>query len=97
MRYNAKKCYIMSINQKKKILLIYYQLSGHVLQQVDTNPYLGVTFSDDLKWSPHITKITKKVNSTLGFIRRNLKHCPESSRKTAFKLHWADQRWSIAL
>ena len=81
MRFNAKKCYIMSINQKKSY---YYQLSSHILQQVDTNPYLGVTFSEDLKWSSHITKITKKANSTIGFIRRNLKHCPESSRKTAY-------------
>ena len=37
-----------------------------------------------MKWSSHITKITKKANSTLGFIRRNLKHCPESSRKTVY-------------
>ena len=81
MRFKAMKCYIMSINQKRSF---YYQLSNHIFQQVDTNPYLGVTFSDDLKWSSHITKITKKANSTLGFIRRNLKHCPESSRKTAY-------------
>ena len=81
MRFNAKKCFIMSINQKKSH---FYQISNHILQQVDTNPYLGVTFSDDLKWSSHITKITKKANSTLGFIKRNLKHCPESSRKTAY-------------
>ncbi|KAH3858399.1 hypothetical protein DPMN_101023 [Dreissena polymorpha] len=31
-----------------------------------------------------INKITKKANSTLGFLRRNLKHCPESCRKTAY-------------
>ena len=72
---------LLSFNQYKSY---YYQLSSHILQQVDTNPYLGVTFSEDLKWSSHITKITKKANSTLGFIRRNLKHCPESSRKTAY-------------
>ena len=61
MRFNAKKCYIMSINNK---LTHFYQLDGHILQQVPENPYLGVTISEDLKWSSHI-KITKKANSTL--------------------------------
>ena len=69
MRFNAKKCYIMSINSKSTH---FYQLDGHILQQVPENPYLGVTISDDLKWSSHICKITKKANSTLGFLKRNL-------------------------
>ena len=80
-RFNSKKCYILSINQKSNN---FYQLSKHFLQQVPDNPYLGVTISEDLKWSTHITNITKKANTTLGFLRRNLKHCPESCRKTAY-------------
>jgi hypothetical protein len=35
------------------------------------NPYLGVIISENLKWSTYINKICNKVNSTLGFIRRN--------------------------
>ena len=31
--------------------------------------YLGATLSDDLKWSSQISKITKKANSTLGFLK----------------------------
>ena len=81
MRFNAKKCYIMSINSKSTH---FYQLDGHILQQVPENPYLGVTISDDLKWSSHICKITKKANSTLGFLKRNLKHCPLNCRMTAY-------------
>jgi len=81
MRFNAKKCYILSINQKSSN---FYQLNGHILQNVPENPYLGVTISEDLKWSSHISKITKKANSTLGFLRRNLKHCPEPCRKAAY-------------
>ena len=72
MRFNAKKCYLMSINQKSAH---FYQLDGHILQQVPDNPYLGVTLSDDMKWNSHINKISKKANSTLGFLKRNLKHC----------------------
>ena len=81
MRFNAKKCYIMSINNKSSH---FYELDKHILQQVPENPYLGITISEDLKWTSHINKISRKANSTLGFLRRNLKHCPESCRKTAY-------------
>ena len=75
MRFNAKKCYIMSINNKSSH---FYELDKHILQQVPENPYLGITISEDFKWTSHINKISWKANSTLGFLRRNLKHCPES-------------------
>ena len=71
--FNAKNCYIMSINSKSSH---FYQLDDHIQKQVPENPYLGITLSEDLKWGSHINKITKKANSTLGFLRRNLKHCP---------------------
>ena len=72
---NAKKCYILSIRQK---LSHFNQLDGEILQQVDPNPYLGL--NEDLQWKTHITNITKKANSTLGFLRRNLKYCSEDCK-----------------
>jgi hypothetical protein len=51
---------------------------------VQNNPYLGLQISDDLKWTTHITNVTKKANSTLGFLRRNLKYCPKDCKKTAY-------------
>jgi hypothetical protein len=36
-----------------------YSLNGHILQQVQSNPYLRLTFSDDLKWNIHITSRRK--------------------------------------
>ena len=62
----------------------FYQLDSHILQQAPDNPYLGVTLSDNMKWNSHISKISKKANSTLGFLKRNLKHCPQDSRRTAY-------------
>ena len=41
---------------------------------VDHYPYLGVSLSEDLNWKPHILNITNKANSTLGFVKRNLRH-----------------------
>ncbi|XP_071151791.1 uncharacterized protein [Mytilus edulis] len=81
MRFNAKKCYILSIKNKSQR---FYTLTAHILQQVQSNPYLGVQISEDLKWSTHITNVAKKANSTLGFLRRNLRYCPQECKKTAY-------------
>ena len=81
MRFNAKKCYTLSVKQKTSY---FYQLNKTILQEVDSNPYLGVIISKDLQWTKHIDKITKKANSTLGFIKRNLKHAPQNSKRLAY-------------
>ena len=58
--------------------------ASKLLQQVDSNPYLGLTISEDLQWKTHITSITKKANSSLGFLRRNLKYCSEDCKRLAY-------------
>ena len=37
-----------------------------------------------MKWTTHIDNITKKASSTLGFIQRNLKKCPQDCKRTAY-------------
>ena len=54
----------------------YYTLDNTIFKQVQDNPYLGTLFSDNLKWRPHISNTTKKVNCMLGFLQRNLSYCP---------------------
>ena len=58
---------------------------GHTLQAVDRYPYLGVSLSENLSWKPHILNITNKANSTLGFVKRNLHHCPQKGKDQAYK------------
>ena len=82
MRFNAKKCYILSVSNKG--IQKFYQLDSCILKEVDNNPYLGLMFSNDLKWTTHINKISNKASSTLGFIQRNLKKCPQECKKTAY-------------
>ena len=82
MRLNAKKCYLMSFNSRSSH--DFYTLNNHILQKVKQNPYLGILISEDLKWEPHLIKITKKAKSTLAFLKRNLRHCPELCRRTAY-------------
>lgn len=81
MKFNAKKCYLLSSRNKSSH---FYTIDDHILQQVQNNPYLGITFSEDLKWKTHIDNICKRANSTLGFLRRNLRHCPIACRMNAY-------------
>ena len=60
----------------KKNLEFQYTLKGETLDNVPSTPYLGVCLSKTLESEAHIKKITSKANSTLGFLRRNLKACP---------------------
>jgi len=48
MRFNSKKCYIFSVKNKSQH---YYSLGGSILQRVQNNPYLGIEFSEDLKFT----------------------------------------------
>merc|ERR1712213_309084 len=84
MRFNAKKCYILSIS--KKGIQKFYQLDSTILKEVENNPYLGLTLSNDLKWSTHINKISNKASSTLGLIQRNLKECPPECKAIGMKI-----------
>jgi hypothetical protein len=81
MKFNAKKCYMLRICGKSKH---YYSLDNTILQQVPSNAYLGITIAEDLKWNSHINNITQKANSTLGFLCRDLRSCPPSSRHRAY-------------
>ena len=57
---------------------------GETIADVSSTPYLRVCLSETLEWEAHINKITSKANSTLGFLRRNLKACPPKLRETAY-------------
>ena len=82
MKFNAKKCYILSITNKDKTK--FYQLNNYILKSVENNPYLGILFDNKLNWSTHIDNISKKASSSLGFVMRNLKTCPSECKKTAY-------------
>ena len=61
-----------------------YNLCGHVLSSVQIAKYLGITLTDELSWSSHVHSIHSRANSTLGFVRRNLRHSPAKLKETAY-------------
>ena len=72
------------MSRKRSPFLLSYILSGQVLGEVEDTKYLGVTLSDNLDWSKHITTTTTKANARLSFIKRNLKDCPKTLKELAY-------------
>ena len=84
MRFNAAKCNIMQMSTMRLPFLYSYKLSGQVLDEVKDSKYLGVTISDNLDWSKHITTTITKANARLSFIKWNLKDCPQNLKEIAY-------------
>ena len=84
MIFNPLKCYVINITRKKKQLRFDYDIDGHVLEVVNTNPYLGVDLQDTLSWEKQVNKVVSKSTKSLGFIRRNIGSCPEEIKKQAY-------------
>ena len=73
MQFNADKCFTMRTGKGKKITKRIYTLHDHPLQTTASAKYLGLTLTSDLKWNTHISNTTRKANSILGLLRRNIK------------------------
>jgi hypothetical protein len=85
MAFHPAKCNILSITRSRNPKTFRYKLKGHVLEPTTTTKYLGIHLSHDMDWDDHIASITKKANSMLGFLRRNLKSAVTSTKTNAYK------------
>ena len=60
-------------------------MHGHILEQVQSAKYLGITISSDLKWNKHIQQSAAKANQSLSFVRRNLKISSKLVKERAYQ------------
>ena len=86
MEFHPQKCSNLSVTRSQPPLKYPYQLKGHTLEVQDTTKYLGVDLQSMLSWKNHIDRITKKSNSMLGFLRRNLKSTCVETKTNAYML-----------
>jgi len=84
MEYNPTKCNTMSVKRGRSKLNHIYSLNGHPLLEVQEAKYLGITISNNLKWTSHIQNTVTKANRTLGFLHRNLRSCPKKLKAMAY-------------
>jgi hypothetical protein len=83
MRFNPDKCEVLIAINNKSPIHSEYTIHGQVLNQTDSAQYLGLNIHKSLSWNSHIDKITKKANSTLVFLGRNVAQL--SSRHSAIQ------------
>ena len=85
MTFHPQKCSVMSITRSRSPIMHNYKLKGLTLSREHSTKYLGVDIQSNLQWNDHIARITKKSNSILGFLRRNLKRTSEETKASAYK------------
>ncbi len=84
MEFNAKKCYVLHITNKRRVHHHNYTLNGESLEKVHNHAYLGVILDDKLNWNAHVDHICSKATRTLNYIQRNLHSCPAQVREQAY-------------
>ena len=100
MEFNPSKCQVIHITRSRRPAQNKYYLHGVLLEAVPAAKYQGVDISENLSWNTHISRISKKANQTLGFLKRNIKIHHEDLKATAYKtvvrpqLEYASSVWS---
>ena len=85
MSFNPDKCEVIRFtNKRKNIINCSYTIHGQILNFTKKAKYLGLTLTPNLSWSEHTNNITKKANSTRGFLQRNLRNAPEHIKATSY-------------
>jgi hypothetical protein len=85
MEFHPGKCQVLTITRNRNLIHNIYTLHGQALEHVTSAKYLGITLTSDLSWNKHITNFTGKANSSLGFLRRNLRINSPHLKTTAYK------------
>ena len=102
MEFNAHNCEVIRITIKKEESYNIHQIHQTTLRSTEQAKYLGVTITPELSWKCHIDNITKKANSTMAFLRRNIRSSPRDAKVKAYKtyvwpiMEYASSNWSPA-
>ena len=100
MEFNVKKCYHISLTNKRAVVMLPYYMHGQVLEHVTSYDYLGVRLTSKLNWKEHCDKTSNKANRSLGLVKRTLKPCTPEVKERAYKalirplLEYASAAWN---
>jgi len=68
------KCELLNITNQRSPLKFTYHINNVPIKEVDFVKYLGVVI-DSIIWKEHIKQVLSKSNTSLVFLRRNLRAC----------------------
>ena len=106
------KCNVLRVSRAKSPMTFSYRLKGTVLAEEATSKYLGVDLQNNLSWNQHVSRVTKKANRILRFLRRNLRKASEETKaqaymsmvrsnidycSTVWNLHQRDQNYQVEM
>ena len=86
MRFNASKCQVFQITNKRKPILATFIIHGQVLEVVDSAKYHGVHLDTHHNFNTRVDAITKRANGTWAFPSRNLSHCSQKVMVAAYTM-----------
>ena len=86
MKFNATKCQVLQVTNKRNPITASYSIHGHTLEAVSSAKYMGVHLDTHLNFNAHIDTITRKANSIRGFLGRNLGHCTCKLKEAAYTI-----------
>ena len=84
MAFHPEKCSAIRVSRSRNPISSNYSLKGHTLEMEDSTRYLGVELQSNMSWNKHMDQTVKKANSTLGFLRRNLRVSNEETKSAAY-------------
>ena len=84
MEFNISKCIVINCTRAHTVISNTYVLQGQTLQSKLDHPYLGLTISNTMQWSHHITNISNKASKVLNFLRRNLYKCSNEVKAASY-------------
>ena len=84
MEFNISKCIVINCTRAHTVISNTYILQGQTLQSKLDHPYLGLTISNTIQWSHHITNISNKASKVLNFLRCNLYKCSNKVKAASY-------------
>lgn len=73
MAFNLDKCEVIRISTKRHPIITTYSIHGTPLRTTEYTTNLGLIISNKLSWKENIDNATKTANSTMSFIRWNIR------------------------
>ena len=84
MDFHPQKCNVLRVSRAKSPMTFSYRLKGIVLAEEVTSKYLGVDLQNNLSWNQHVSRVTKKANSMLRFLRLNVRKASKETKAQAY-------------